>query len=121
LTPIEFDNFQVAKMKNELMKAEIHIDSEAFVDEIVRRVTKALKPRTIVGKSDEEALYTVESLAKFLEVSPQWVYARVQFNEIPHFKVGKLCRFRKVEINRWLDSHKVPAVNPLSKTMRMTK
>lgn len=103
------------------MKAEIHIDSEALVDEIVRRVTKALKPRTTAGKSDGEALYTVESLAKFLDVSPQWVYARVQFNEIPHVKVGKFCRFRKVDINGWLDSQKVPAVNPLSKTMRTMK
>jgi len=91
------------------MKAEIQIETEQLGNEIVKRVLDGLKTQR--SKEPEDTLFTVETLAKYLQVSKQWIYERVQFKEIPYIKVGKFLRFRKSEIDKWLDGHKVPATS----------
>lgn len=66
----------------------------------------------------EEPLLTVKTLAKYLQVSEQWVYERVHLKEIPHLKVGKFPRFKRSDIDRWLDTLKIPVSNPLSSAIQ---
>lgn len=61
----------------------------------------------------DDELFTVETLAKYLQVSKQWVYERIHLNEIPYIKMKKFPRFRKSEIDKWLDKMKTPAIQPL--------
>ena len=77
--------------------------------EIANRVLCVIKSQ--LSKEPKDALFTVETLAEYLQVSKQWIYERVQLKEIPHIKVGKFLRFRKIEIDKWLDGCKVPAVS----------
>ncbi len=51
-----------------------------------------------------DTIFSVETLAKYLQVSKQWVYERVHLKEIPHIKMGKFPRFKKREIDIWLES-----------------
>ena len=103
------------------MKAELKIDSTSIVNEIVSRVVKELKPMLLYEKQEDELLLTVESLAEYLSVSMQWVYTRVNLNEIPHIKMGKFPRFRKPTIDEWLDSQKIPAVSQLTSKLKVIK
>jgi excisionase family DNA binding protein len=107
------DMKQKKKVGEQTMKAEIHIETEQLGNEIVKRVLDALKTRRT--EEAEDTLFTVETLAEYLLVSKQWIYERVQFKEIPYIKVGKFLRFRKSEIDKWLDGHKVPAASSLSR------
>jgi excisionase family DNA binding protein len=91
------------------MKAEIQIETEQLGNEIVKRVLNGLKTQR--SEELEDTLFTVETLAEYLQLSKQWVYERVQFKEIPYMKVGKLLRFRKSAIDKWLDGFKVPAAS----------
>jgi excisionase family DNA binding protein len=104
------------------MKAELDINADELVSIITREVTNTLMPiltkRIIV---DENIFFTVDTLAKYLQVSKQWVYERVHLKEIPHIKMGKFPRFRKSEIDKWLDSFKIPAIQPLSAPFKKTK
>ena len=102
------------------MQAVINIDSEKLVKEIAQEVAKRVKP-IVVANNSEDVLFAVEELSKYLKVSDQWVYERVQLKELPHIKMGKFLRFRKLEIDSWLDSKKVPAMNPLSKPIKTIK
>jgi len=43
-------------------------------------------------------------LAAYLDVNPSWIYKQVSFNDIPYFKIGKYPRFRKKEIEKWIES-----------------
>ena len=51
----------------------------------------------------DNSLFTIESLAKFLNVSPatirDWVYKR----QIPFKKLGRLVRFDPLDIQKWLE------------------
>jgi len=56
------------------------------------------------------ALITYDEAAKRLGLALGTLYALVHAGRIPHVRLGKrLVRFRPAEIERWLESHSVPA------------
>ena len=86
------------------MKGEIVLDSSDLADEIAERVLKAVLPLLDEGRRrDNGDLVDVQRLAVWLGVTKQWVYERVHGNDIPHFKVGKYPRFRRHDIEMWLE------------------
>ena len=101
------------------MKAELQIDIQELVTSIVNGVVKELKPLLEQGRFEHDTLFTIKSLAKYLEVSDQWVYERVHLQEIPHIKMGKFPRFKESEIDHWLDTLKIPSLQPLSCPLRV--
>ncbi len=53
----------------------------------------------------EDQLLTVELLAKKLNLKKSWVYHRTRqkgSGRIPHYRAGKYCRFRLVDVLEWL-------------------
>lgn len=99
------------------MKAEISIPPElvsAIVDDVVARLKPILTGlQTNPSKADD--LMGVEELGKFLGgVSRDWIYQRTAGNEIPFVKVGRMIKFRRSDIDRWLAKQSTPAVIPLS-------
>ena len=48
---------------------------------------------------------TINGLSAYLNIKPKTLYARI--GEIPHYKVGRLVRFRKDEIDAWMQKHRV--------------
>jgi PTS system nitrogen regulatory IIA component len=54
----------------------------------------------------EERLLTIDEVAEFLHINPMTVYAWVKEGKIPAFKIGKVWRFRKTEIDKWLKKQK---------------
>ena len=54
----------------------------------------------------EERLLTLDEVAEFLHINPMTVYAWVKDGKIPAFKIGKVWRFKKTEIDEWLKKQK---------------
>ncbi len=96
------------------MRTTLEFDIQELASQVAIQVGKAIKPILDQYPRREDRLYDVQELAEYLSVSTQWIYERVQLKEIPYIKVGKLLRFRKSGIDTWLDSLKVPPMNPLS-------
>lgn len=48
-------------------------------------------------------LFTPKQLAEYLQLSPRTVYRLLERNELPGFRVGGQWRFRKSEVDYWLD------------------
>lgn len=42
-------------------------------------------------------------LSNYLKISKETVYRMLKKGEIPHLRVGKLYRFKKQDIDAWLD------------------
>src|SRR3546814_18145477 len=59
----------------------------------------------------EGEILTLEEVAAFLRAGKRTVYRFAQRGEIPAFKVGGTWRFRRSELESWIDqnSHKQPA------------
>ena len=48
---------------------------------------------------------TIHALSTYLGIKPKTLYARIR--EIPHYKVGRLVRFRKDDVDIWMERHRV--------------
>jgi len=54
-----------------------------------------------------EKLLTAKQVSGLLEVHLSTVYEWVNRGSIPYVKLGRLVRFKKAEIFRWIDSHEI--------------
>ena len=61
----------------------------------------------------EDNIFDVKQLACYLKVDESWIYKQVSLKAIPFFKCGKYTRFKKSEIDRWVESETVKPIPPL--------
>lgn len=54
-----------------------------------------------------EKLLTAKQISELLEVSVSAVYDWVSRRQIPYVKLGRLIRFKKNEIFRWVDTRTI--------------
>jgi len=98
----------------------IEIEVPGLAHEIAGEVAKILAPLLAPQHIKRDApLLEVKELAQYLGVSTQWIYERVQLKEIPYIKVGKLLRFQKSDIDRWLGDLKVPPMDSPSGVVKL--
>jgi excisionase family DNA binding protein len=56
-----------------------------------------------------ETAMTVREVASYLNVNEKTVYRLAQKGELPGFKVAGAWRFRRADIDRWIDDQKQAA------------
>ncbi len=83
------------------------------VQAIAEKVVELVKPLLSSKQGcQEDSILDVEELCKYLRVGKKWVHERTHLKEIPYHKLSnKQLRFRKKEIDKWLDSTKTPAIS----------
>jgi excisionase family DNA binding protein len=54
---------------------------------------------------DDEVFLTTEEVLEYLQVNLRTVYRLIKANKIPAVRVGRQWRFRKRDIDGWLDRH----------------
>ena len=84
------------------------------IDTISEEVAKKLK---LILKTSEKTsanafIFDVKQLSEYLNVPDTWVYRQTCDHNIPYYKLGKYPRFKKSEIDKWMEEQKV---NPLPK------
>ena len=45
---------------------------------------------------------TIQQVADYLSIKPSSLYSKIA--EIPHYRIGRLLRFRKKEIDAWIET-----------------
>lgn len=55
---------------------------------------------------NEEMFMNVKDVARFLKVETADVYAACNKGEIPFLKIGKLYKFKKTDVLKWLKKEK---------------
>src|SRR5512144_1781554 len=74
----------------------------------------------------EEAFLTTEEVLEYLQVNLRTVYRLIKAGRIPAVRVGRQWRFRKSDIDAWLDSQRprggprTPATTSASPTPKST-
>ncbi len=91
------------------MKIELETQD---IEGIAQRVSELLKPSLSNRERQDEKdiIFDVKELAEYLHIDSSWVYKQVSLKSIPFFKNGKYTRFRKRDIDRWIDSQSVSPI-----------
>lgn len=58
-----------------------------------------------MGADSDEEILTLDEVAAFLRAGRRTVYRFAQNGDIPAFKLGGTWRFRRSELERWIDEN----------------
>jgi excisionase family DNA binding protein len=64
----------------------------------------------------DETFLTTEEVLEYLQVNLRTVYRLIKAGKIPAVRVGRQWRFRKRDIDAWLDSQRLRGVRPSAAT-----
>jgi excisionase family DNA binding protein len=56
-----------------------------------------------------ETLYTVKEAADYLGVTERWIRTALARRYLPRVKIGKYVKFRKADLDAYIESQRVPA------------
>ncbi|HET6420269.1 MAG TPA: helix-turn-helix domain-containing protein [Geobacteraceae bacterium] len=59
------------------------------------------------NKDLDGGFLSIRQLALYLNMKEKTLYARAAAREIPYYKIGRLLRFKKEEIDEWMHEQKV--------------
>ncbi len=62
------------------------------------------------NKLDMDKWLTLEQIAEYLQMSTSSIYKMAQAGKIPSYKVGRQWRFKKEEIDKWVERNKFKRV-----------
>jgi excisionase family DNA binding protein len=56
----------------------------------------------------EKRLLTIKEASEYLGISVNALYCRVYRRQIPFVKIGKILRFDKIDLDKWIEKQKIP-------------
>jgi len=59
-----------------------------------------------MGTVTEEELLTVEQVQRMLQTGRTFTYSLIRTGELPSYRVGRLLRVRRRDVERWLEANK---------------
>ena len=60
-----------------------------------------------------EELWDVRRVSRYLGIKLSTLYAMIERKEIPHYRIGRLARFKQAEIDAWLLTKKQETEKPV--------
>ncbi len=58
---------------------------------------------------EQERLLNVRQVAEYLQLKESTIYSWAQEGRIPAIKIGRTWRFRRADLDEWLERHLRPA------------
>ena len=69
----------------------------------------------------ESAFLSIQWLSVYLGISPKSAYAMVEQDKVPHYRIGRLIRFKRSEIDAWMEGNRKDCVAPEKATRKMIR
>jgi len=85
-------------------------DIQLLAKELLRELRPILKGSEETSAND--FIFDIKQLSEYLNVPVTWIYRQTSDHNIPYYKLGRYNRFKKSEIDEWLETQKV---NPVPK------
>ncbi|NIO03984.1 MAG: excisionase family DNA-binding protein [Proteobacteria bacterium] len=54
----------------------------------------------------EKTFLTINEASEYLNLKPSTLYRMVETLTLPHYRVGRLIRFKKLDLDRWMEDHR---------------
>ena len=49
---------------------------------------------------------TIDQLSQYLNVKKSTLYFQVESGELPHYRIGRLIRFKQGDVDAWMEKHR---------------
>jgi len=59
----------------------------------------------------QKEFLSIEDVAIYLGIKKSTLYSKVKSGEIPHYRLGRLLKFRKEDIDRWMEGNRQKIVS----------
>jgi excisionase family DNA binding protein len=69
----------------------------------------------------ERAFLSIQWFSIYLGISPKSAYAMVEQDKVPHYRIGRLIRFKRSEIDLWMEGNKKGGGPPEQVAMRVLR
>jgi excisionase family DNA binding protein len=53
----------------------------------------------------DKGFLTVNEVSEYLSVKPSTLYSMVKNGQLPHYRIGRLIRFKREDVDRWMEGH----------------
>lgn len=63
------------------------------------------------GKDLSSGFLNVQDIAEYLKVRVSTVYSMVEEKKVPHYRIGRQIRFKKSEIDAWMEKQKEEVID----------
>lgn len=63
-------------------------------------------PAPTTARTPAATLMTPEELAEYLGMTPRWIFRNHQTLGIPAFQIGRTLRFRREDVEAWLETRR---------------
>ena len=63
----------------------------------------------------------IDDLSEYLNIKKSTLYSMVENKEIPFFRFGRLIRFKKQEIDDWVEGHREESIDSVKKGREIFK
>lgn len=67
---------------------------------------KTASDNLIENKINNNDFFTIEELSCYLRIKTKTLYSWAENGSIPHYKIGRLIRFKKSDIDSWMGAHR---------------
>jgi len=64
---------------------------------------------------------TIDELSEYLSMKRSALYSLVESGKIPHYRVGRLIRFKKQDIDDWMERHRKEEIDTHKKARGILK
>ena len=54
----------------------------------------------------QNGFLNVNQLSKYLGIKVSTLYSKVESGEIPYYRLGRLIRFNRIDIDIWMENHR---------------
>jgi excisionase family DNA binding protein len=54
----------------------------------------------------EKVFLTINEVSEYLNLRRSTIYSMVEASEIPHYRVGRLIRFKQNDVDQWMEDHR---------------
>jgi excisionase family DNA binding protein len=61
----------------------------------------------------------IDDISAYLNIKTKTLYALVESGDIPHYRIGRLIRFKREDVDLWMEEKKVMGSNPPYKPKRV--
>ena len=86
-------------------------------------LTPVDRPESVTTKAQEHKnaneFLKIEDISAYLNIKTKTLYAMVESGDIPHYRIGRLIRFKREDVDLWMEAKKVIVRNPQYKPKRV--